>query len=74
MGVDVVGGIPHFERTMEEGAAARCASSPASPPNAGLMWDVHCDETDDPMSRHVETMAREVTRHGLGRAGGGRRT
>jgi len=30
------------------------------------MWDVHCDETDDPMSRHVETMAREVTRHGLG--------
>ena len=32
----------------------------------GLMWDVHCDETDDPQSRHVETMAREVTRHGLG--------
>ena len=32
----------------------------------GLMWDVHCDETDDPMSRHVETMAREVARHGLG--------
>ncbi len=53
MGVDVVGGIPHFERTMEEG-------------ERGLMWDVHCDETDDPLSRHVETMAREVTRHGLG--------
>ena len=65
MGVDVVGGIPHFERTMEEGAEslrdlARIASE------RGLMWDVHCDETDDPMSRHVETMAREVTRHGLG--------
>ena len=65
MGVDVVGGIPHFERTMEEGAAslrelARIAAE------RGLMWDVHCDETDDPMSRHVETMAREVTRHGLG--------
>ena len=65
MGVDVVGGIPHFERTMEEGATslrelARIAAE------RGLMWDVHCDETDDPLSRHVETMAREVTRHGLG--------
>jgi cytosine deaminase len=65
MGVDVVGGIPHFERTMEEGAdslrdLARMAAE------RGLMWDVHCDETDDPMSRHVETMAREVRRHGLG--------
>jgi cytosine/creatinine deaminase len=65
MGVDVVGGIPHFERTMEEGGEslrdlARIAAE------RGLMWDVHCDETDDPMSRHVETMAREVVRHGLG--------
>ena len=65
MGVDVVGGIPHFERTMEDGAAsmrdlARIAAE------RGLMFDVHCDETDDPMSRHVETMACEVTRHGLG--------
>ncbi len=65
MGVDVVGGIPHFERTMDEGAEslrdlARIAAE------RGLMWDVHCDETDDPLSRHVETLAREVTRHGLG--------
>ncbi|MDO8882227.1 MAG: amidohydrolase family protein [Pseudotabrizicola sp.] len=65
MGVDVVGGIPHFERTMEEGAESlrdlgRIAAE------RGLMWDVHCDETDDPQSRHVETLAREVTRHGLG--------
>ncbi len=64
MGVDVVGGIPHFERTMEDGAAsvkdlARIAAE------RGLMLDIHCDETDDPMSRHVETMACEVTRHGL---------
>lgn len=65
MGVDVVGGIPHFERTMEEGAASmrdlcRIAAE------RGLRIDVHCDETDDSMSRHVETLAREVTRHGLG--------
>ncbi len=64
-GVDVVGGIPHFERTMEDGAesvrdVARIAAE------RGLMLDLHCDETDDPMSRHVETLAREVTRHGLG--------
>ncbi len=70
MGLDVVGGIPHFERTMEEGAAsvrdlARLAA------DRGLMLDLHCDETDDPLSRHVETLAAEVTRHGLsGRAAG----
>jgi cytosine deaminase len=28
--------------------------------------DLHCDETDDPMSRHVETLAAETTRLGLG--------
>lgn len=65
MGLEVVGGIPHFERTMEEGAESvrdlcRLASE------RGLPVDIHCDETDDPMSRHVETLAREVTRHGLG--------
>ncbi|MFN4131194.1 MAG: amidohydrolase family protein [Paracoccaceae bacterium] len=65
MGVDVVGGIPHFERTMEEGAASvrelcRIAA------DRGLMIDLHCDETDDPHSRHVETLAAEVLRHGLG--------
>ncbi|MFN7050688.1 MAG: amidohydrolase family protein, partial [Gemmobacter sp.] len=32
----------------------------------GLLLDIHCDETDDPLSRHVETLAAEVTRHGLG--------
>ena len=65
MGVDVVGGIPHFERTMDEGAAsvrtlARLAAE------RGLMLDLHCDETDDPLSRHVETLAAETLRHGLG--------
>ncbi len=70
MGVDVVGGIPHFERTMDEGAESvrdlcRIAAE------RGLPIDLHCDETDDPHSRHVETLAREVTRHGLaGRAAG----
>ncbi|MBL4811552.1 MAG: amidohydrolase family protein [Rhodobacteraceae bacterium] len=70
MGVDVVGGIPHFERTMAEGAAsvtALCEIAAAR----GLMVDMHCDETDDPMSRHIETLAYETQRLGLhGRVAG----
>jgi cytosine deaminase len=31
----------------------------------GLLVDMHCDETDDPMSRHVETLAYETQRLGL---------
>ena len=66
MGLDIVGGIPHFERTMEEGAeSVRDMTRLAA--ERGIMIDIHCDETDDPMSRHIETYAREVTRHGLGR-------
>jgi len=63
-GVDVVGGIPHFERTMAEGAQSvrmLCEIAAAR----GLRVDMHCDETDDPMSRHIESLARETLRHGL---------
>jgi cytosine deaminase len=31
----------------------------------GLMVDMHCDETDDPLSRHIETLAYETQRLGL---------
>jgi cytosine deaminase len=63
-GVDVVGGIPHFERTMADGAASvRVLCEIAA--KRGLMVDMHCDETDDPLSRHVETLAAETTRLGL---------
>lgn len=64
-GVDVVGGIPHFERTMEDGAASlrRLCQIAA---DRSLPVDIHCDETDDPLSRHVETLAAETTRLGLG--------
>src|SRR5437764_2888321 len=56
MGVDVVGGIPHFERTMTDGARSvtRLCEIAAE---RGLLVDMHCDETDDPMSRPVETLA-----------------
>jgi cytosine/creatinine deaminase len=37
----------------------------------GLMVDLHCDETDDPMSRHIEVLAAETLRFGLqGRVAG----
>ena len=64
LGVDVVGGIPHFERTMAEGAASLkelCEIAAAR----GLLTDIHCDETDDPLSRHVEALAYETQRLGL---------
>ena len=70
MGVDVVGGIPHFERTMEEGhESIRILCEIAE--KRGLLTDLHCDETDDPMSRNVEKLALETTRLGLkGRVAG----
>ena len=63
-GVDVVGGIPHFERTFEQGAASvRLLCELAA--KRGLRVDMHCDESDDPLSRHVETLAFETQRLGL---------
>ncbi len=63
-GVDVVGGIPHFEQTMEEGKKSvevlcRIAAE------RGLRVDMHCDESDDPLSRHIETLTAETVKHGL---------
>ncbi|GAC1389377.1 MAG: amidohydrolase family protein [Variovorax sp.] len=64
MGVDIVGGIPHFERTMSEGAASvKLLCEIAA--ERGRLVDMHCDETDDPMSRHIETLAFEAQRLGL---------
>ncbi len=63
-GVDVVGGIPHFERTMADGAESvklLCAIAA----KRGLPVDMHCDESDDPLSRHIETLAAESHRLGL---------
>ena len=64
LGVEIVGGIPHFERTMEDGRRSvdtlcRIAAE------RGLMVDMHCDESDDPMSRHVESLASATLSFGL---------
>ena len=64
MGVDVVGGIPHFERTMQDGAeSVRVLCEIAA--DRGLRVDMHCDESDDPLSRHIETLAYQAQRLGL---------
>ena len=64
LGVDVIGGIPHFERTQAMGAESiriLCELAAAQ----GKRVDMHCDESDDPLSRHVETLAYETQRVGL---------
>ncbi len=63
-GVDVVGGIPHFERDMSDGSESirRLCEIAAQ---RDLLVDMHCDESDDPMSRHIEVLASETVRQGL---------
>ena len=64
LGVDVVGGIPHFERTSEQGAeSVRLLCELAA--ERGLPVDMHCDESDDPLSRHIDTLAFHARRLGL---------
>lgn len=64
MGVDIVGGIPHFERTMSDGTRSVTELCEIAV-KRGLMVDLHCDETDDPLSRHIEQLAYETQRLGL---------
>jgi cytosine deaminase len=64
MGVDVVGGIPHYEMTREYGerdvkTALRLAK------DHDRLADLHCDETDDEQSRYLEVVAAETIRLGL---------
>ncbi|HEV8340140.1 MAG TPA: cytosine deaminase [bacterium] len=64
MGVDVVGGIPHYEWTREYGerdvrTALRLAAE------SDRLADLHCDETDDDQSRFLELVGAETVRLGL---------
>ncbi len=69
-GVDVVGGIPHFERSMEQGGESVKELCELAA-DRGLLVDMHCDESDDPHSRHIETLALHTQRLGLqGRVAG----
>ncbi|MEV7541277.1 cytosine deaminase [Streptomyces sp. NPDC089915] len=63
-GADVVGAIPHFEDTREDGIASlRTAFALAE--EHGLRVDAHCDEIDDEQSRFVEVLATLALRTGL---------
>lgn len=65
MGADVVGGIPHFENTRDQGVSSLHFLMDLAERHDRLV-DVHCDETDDPQSRFLEVLA-EITRvKGLG--------
>lgn len=64
LGVDIVGGIPHFERTYDDGRRSvevlcRIAA------DRGLMVDMHCDESDDPNSHHIETLISMTAELGM---------
>jgi cytosine deaminase len=64
IGADVVGGIPHYELTREDGVeSVKFAIALAD--EHGLRVDIHCDETDDEHSRFVEVMAAETIRRGM---------
>jgi len=59
MGADVVGGIPHFENTRDQGVSSIKFLMDLAE-RSGCMVDVHCDETDDPQSRFLEVLAEEA--------------
>jgi cytosine deaminase len=63
-GVDVIGAIPHFEDTREDGVrSVEIAIDLAD--RHGLRVDAHCDEIDDEQSRFVEVLATRAARSGL---------
>ena len=64
LGLDVVGGIPHYEWTREDGIEEiqfvfELAHELAAP------VDLHCDETDDEQSRFLEHVAAQTMRRGM---------
>ncbi|WP_374442033.1 cytosine deaminase [Pseudomonas panipatensis] len=65
LGADVVGGIPHFENTREQGVSSLKFLMDLAERN-GCLVDVHCDETDDPHSRFLEVLAEEARSRGMG--------
>jgi cytosine deaminase len=63
-GVDVIGAIPHFEDTREDGVRS-IEFAVALADRHGLLVDAHCDEIDDEQSRFVEVLATQASRTGM---------
>src|SRR5918992_1439438 len=64
LGCDVVGGIPHYELTREDGIEEIHFLFDLAR-ESGAPLDLHCDETDDPQSRFLEHVAARTLRDGL---------
>lgn len=64
MGCDVVGGLPYFELSPEDGLkSVKYVFDLAE--KYDTMIDIHCDENTDDQSRYVEAMARETIVRGM---------
>jgi cytosine deaminase len=63
LGVDCVGGIPHYEVTREDGIAQLQQVFDLAAKYDRLV-DIHCDETDDDQSRFLEHLAALTRRYG----------
>lgn len=65
LGADVVGGIPHYELTREDGVQSVHRIFELAQQYDRLI-DIHCDEIDDDQSRFLEVVAACALRSGLG--------
>jgi cytosine deaminase len=65
LGADVVGGIPHYELTREDGVRSLHYIFELAERYHRLI-DVHCDEIDDDQSRFLEVIVANAIRTGLG--------
>lgn len=65
MGADVVGGIPHYELTREDGVRSVIRALELAGKYDKLV-DIHCDEIDDDQSRYIEVLAGEALKLDMG--------
>ncbi|GAB4474045.1 MAG: cytosine deaminase [Elainellaceae cyanobacterium] len=65
LGADVVGGIPHYELTREDGVQSIHKIFDLAQQYDRLI-DVHCDEIDDEQSRFLEVIVANAIRTGMG--------
>jgi len=65
LGCDVIGGIPHYEWTREDGVEEVHFLFELAR-ETGRDIDLHCDETDDEQSRFLEVVAADTIREGMG--------
>ena len=64
LGCDVIGGIPHYEWTRDDGVEEVHFIFDLAH-ETGAPIDLHCDETDDDQSRFLEVVAARAIRDGM---------